>query len=217
MLRRIFTLTASILVIAGIAGCRQIIVSEVMQQPLGKKLYLKQNIWYEKPRKISCLNIQKGKILTFGTEVEAVDATDYQLTFKTPKDGKEYTIDYYHSLIMLPMEGYIKQIFTLKTRDEMTKGMKPSDVKMMLSGRIRRGMTKKQVILACGRPAACRTPSTLNSTWIYWLDEDSVYRVIFRKDKINLFVSIDKTSKYQMRNKMPEKSKKLKKSKKSKK
>ncbi len=211
MLRRIFTLTASILVIAGISGCRQIIVAEVMQQPLGKKLYLKHNIWYEKPQKISCLNIQKGKILTFGTEVEPVNATDYKLTFKTPKDGKEYTIDYYHSLIMLPMEGYIKRIFTFKNRDELTKGMKASDVKLMLTGRVKRGMTKKQVLLACGPPAPCRTPSMSNSTWVYWLNEYSVYRIVFRSDKINLFVSIDKTSKYQMRNNKSKKSKKSKK------
>lgn len=214
MVRKFFTLTASILVIAGIAGCRQIIVSEVMQQPLGKKLYLKQNIWYENTRKISCLNIQKGNILPFGTEIEPLDATDYRLTFKTPKDGKEYTIDYYHELIMLPMEGYIKQIFTFKNRDELTKGMKPADVKLLLAGKIKRGMTKKQVLLACGKPAACRTPSTTNSSWIYWLTEDSVYRVIFRQNKINLFVSIDKTSKNQMRNENPAKSKKPKKSKK---
>jgi hypothetical protein len=92
--------------------------------------------------------------------------------------------------------------------------MKPADIKLMLAGKLKRHMTKKKVLLACGRPAACRTPSTINSTWIYWLNEDSVYRVIFRGDKINLFVSIDKTSKQQMRNESPKKSKKSKKSKK---
>ena len=87
MLRRIFSLVASLLVIAGIAGCRQIIVAEVLQQPLGKKIYLRQNIWYENPKEISGLNIQKGKILNFGTEVEPVKATDYSISFKT-MDGK---------------------------------------------------------------------------------------------------------------------------------
>jgi len=205
MIRKIFTLTASLFVIAGIAGCRQIIVSEVLQQPLGKKIYLKQNIWYENPKKISCLNIQKGNILTFGTEVEPFNVTDYQLTFKTPKDGKEFTIDYYHSLVMLPMEGFIKQIFTMKTRDELTKGMKPAHIKMMLAGKVKRGMTKKQVRITYGKPAVCRTPSTLNSTWVYWLTNDSVYRVVFRSGKVNLFVSIDKTSQKTMRNKKSKK------------
>ncbi len=209
MIRKIFTLTASLFVIAGIAGCRQIIVSEVLQQPLGKKIYLKQNIWYENPKKISCLNIQKGNILTFGTEVEPLDVTDYQLTFKTPKDGKEFTIDYYHSLIMLPMEGFIKQILTMKTRDELTKGMKPAHIKMMLAGKVKRGMTKEQVLITYGTPAACRTPSTLNSTWIYWLTKDSVYRVVFRSDKVNLFVNIEDTPERQKKKKKSKKSKKI--------
>ncbi len=190
MLARIFSLAASFLVVAGIAGCRQIIVAEVLQQPLGKKIYLKQNIWYENPKDISCLNIQKGKILNFGTEVEPVKATDYSLSFKT-KDGKKFTIDYDYSLIMLPMEGYIKQIFTLKNRAELTKGMKPKHIKLILAGKVKRGLTKAQVILGCGTPAACRTPSTLNSTWIYWLNEDSVYRVVFRRGKVNVLIDIN--------------------------
>jgi len=191
MLRKFLTLTASLLIIAGIAGCRQIIVAEVLQQPLGKKVYLKYNIWYENPKKISCLNIQKGKIIPFGTEVDPVNVTDSKLTFKTVKDGKIFTIEYYHSLIMLPMEGFIKHVFTLKDRAELTKGMKKSHVKLMLAGKLKRNMTKKQVILTCGTPAACRTPSTVNSTWVYWFGEDSVYRVVFRKDKVNLFVDIE--------------------------
>jgi len=190
MLRRIFTLVASFLVVAGIAGCRQIIVAEVLQQPLGKKVYLKHNIWYENPKDISCLNIQKGKILNFGTEVEPLKATDYKLSFKT-KDGKEFTIDYDYSLIMLPMEGYIKQIFTLKNREELTKGMKPKHLKLIMAGKVKRGLTKEQVILGCGTPPACRTPSTLNSTWIYWLSEYSVYRVVFRREKVNVLIDIN--------------------------
>lgn len=190
MLRRIFTLVASFLVVAGIAGCRQIIVAEVLQQPLGKKVYLKHNIWYENPKDISCLNIQKGKILNFGTEVEPLKATDYKLSFKT-KDGKEFTIDYDYSLIMLPMEGYIKQIFTLKNREELTKGMKLKHIKLIMAGKVKRGLTKEQVILGCGTPPACRTPSTLNSTWIYWLSEYSVYRVVFRSGKVNVLIDIN--------------------------
>lgn len=211
MLGRIFTLLASFLILAGITGCRQIIVAEVMQQPLGKKLYLKKNIWYENPKDISCLNIQQGRILTFGTEVESVNVTDYKLTFRTVKDGKKFTIDYYHSLIMLPMEGFVEHIYTLKTRAELTKGMKPAQVKLMLAGKVKRGMTKKQVLLACGIPAPCRTPTTLGSTWIYWLTEDSVFRVVFRREKVNILVNIDEKPRSYKRKKKTKKTKKTKK------
>ncbi len=191
MLRRIFTLVIFPLILIGVAGCaRQVIVAEVLQQPLGKKIYLKQNIWYEDQKNIFCLNMQKGKILNFGTEVEPIEASDYKLSFKT-KDGKVFIIDYDYSLIMLPMEAFIKQMFSFKNRAELTEGMKPADVELLLRGKVKRGMTKNQVILACGIPPACRTPSTLNSTWIYWLDNDTVYRVVFRRDKVNALIDIN--------------------------
>ena len=190
MLRGILTVIVSLFIIAAVPGCRQIIVAEVMQQPLGSKVYLKHNIWYQDPANIDCLNIQKGKILPFGTEIAPVKASDGKLSFKT-KDGKVFTIYYDYALIMLPMEAYIKQIFTLKNREELTKGMKPEMVKKLLLGKVERGMTKDQVILACGVPPTCRTPSTVNSTWIYWLTSDSVFRVIFRDDKVKTTINID--------------------------
>jgi hypothetical protein len=161
---------------------------------------LKHNVWYDNPDKISCLNIQKGKILTFGTEVEPVYATDYWLCFKT-KDGKKFYISFEASLMMLPMENFIRNTFTLETREELSKGIKKADLELILKGKLKRGMTKEQVLLTCGVPAACRTPSTLNSTWVYWTDTDSVYRVVFRRGRINAFVSISEDEK-------PEKTKK---------
>ncbi|MDD5697929.1 MAG: hypothetical protein PHH77_04870 [Victivallaceae bacterium] len=191
MLRRMLTLVFSGLIAVAVAGCtHQVIVAEVLQQPLGSKIYLNQNIWYEKPDRISCLNIQRGKILPFGTEVEPVTATDYKLSFKTG-DGKKFTIDYDYALVMLPMEAYIRQVFTLKNRAELTKGMKPKEVKLLLQGKVGRGMTRAQVLLACGAPAACRTPSVLNSTWVYWTSPDSIYRVVFLRDRVNAIVNID--------------------------
>lgn len=191
MLRGILTSIVSLFIVAGIAGCaRQVIVAEVLQQPLGSKIYLKHNIWYQDTKNVDCLNIQQGEILPFGTEVEPVKAVEGGLSFKT-KDGKLFAIDYDHSLIMLPMEAYIKQIFTLKNREELTKGIKPELLKQLLLGKVQRGMTKDQVILACGVPPACRTPSVQNSTWIYWQTSDTVYRVIFREDKVNTIINID--------------------------
>jgi hypothetical protein len=193
MLRIIFSLVVSLLIAIGGSGCaRTVVIAETLQLALDHKVYLKHNIWYkEKTRKkLSCLNLQEGKILPFGTEIEPIEATDNELSFKT-MDGKKFRIKYDHSLIMLPMEAYIKQIFTTKSRAELTKGMKASRVKLLLAGKIKQGMTKEQVILACGNPPACRTPSQVNSTWIYWLNLESVYRVIFRQDKVNVIVNID--------------------------
>ena len=197
MLRRIFLLTIASFVAVMISGCaRRIIVAEVLQQPIDKKIYLKNNVWYQTAQKsgeienISCLNYHQGTIIPFGTEIEPVKASSYELSFKT-MDGKVFTIDYDHSLTLLPMEAYIKNLFTMKTRQELTKGMSKQDVELLMQGKIRRGMTKSQILLGFGVPAACRTPSTLNSTWVYWSSKDTVYRIVFRRDKVNTIVDIN--------------------------
>ena len=197
MLRKIFLLTIASFVAVMISGCaRRIIVAEVLQQPLGKKIYLKNNVWYQtdgksgKIKTLSCLNWQQGTIIPFGTEIEPINASSNELSFKT-MDGKVFKIDYDHSLTLLPMEVYIKNLFTMKTRQELTKGISKQDVELLMQGKIRRGMTKSQILLGFGTPAACRTPSTLNSTWVYWLSKDTVYRIVFRRDKVNTIVDIN--------------------------
>ena len=193
LLRIVFGLVLSLSIALGSIGCtRKVIIAETLQLALNDKVYLKHNLWYkEKNRtKLSCLNMQEGKILNFGTEIEPIKASDYELSFKT-MDGKKFKIEYDNSLIMLPMEAFIKQTFTTKNRAKLTKGIKASRVKLLLKGKIKRGMTKEQVILAYGPPPACRTPSRVNSTWIYWLNWESVYRVIFRRDKVNVIINID--------------------------
>ncbi|MDD5727698.1 MAG: hypothetical protein PHV59_03955 [Victivallales bacterium] len=195
MLRKYFFILVSLAVCGLITGCaRRIVVAEVMQQPQGQKIYLKHNLWYQAAKsgtdnEISCLNIQQGVIIPLGTAVEPVKATDGKLSFKTA-DGKTFVIDYDHSLTLLPMEAYIKSIFTLETRQQLCKGISTTETDMILRGDIWRGMTKSQVLLALGIPAACRTPSILNNTWVYWTTEDSVYRVVFRNDRVNAIVDI---------------------------
>jgi hypothetical protein len=190
-MRRILTFFFSLISLLVICGCaRQVIIAEALQQPVGSKVYLKQNIWYEDSEDISCLNIQEGEILPFGTEIEPVKVTDYRVSFKN-KEGKLFVIKYDYSLMMVPMTAYIKQIFCLEDLAAQAKDMDKDTVKLMLSGKVKRGMTKKQVIMTCGVPLPCRTPSTINSTWVYWLGESSVYRVVFRKDKVNTIINID--------------------------
>ena len=197
MLRKIFFLTVASVAAVVISGCaRRVIVAEVLQQPLGKKIYLRNNVWYQtadksgKIENISCLNCQKGTIIPFGTEIEPVNASTKELSFKT-MDGKVFTIDYEQGLTLLPMEAYIKNLFTMENRQELTKGMSKQDIELLMQGKIRRGMTKSQIRLGFGIPAACRTPSTLNSTWVYWSSKDTVYRVVFRRDKVNTIVDIN--------------------------
>jgi hypothetical protein len=172
-------------------GCaRDLQVSEVLQQPLGSKLYTKCNLWYQNPDDISCKNIQNGKFIPFGTPIEVTTANQYRLIFKDTQ-GIEYRINYDRQLMMEPMQSFMRQIISIQDKNELIKGIAPEVVSKIEKGIVTPGMTRKEVLLAYGKPPVFRTPTLDNSTWIYWIDEASTIRVVFRADKVKVILNIN--------------------------
>lgn len=188
MIRSIFVLGAVLL--AG--GCARIVsVAEALQQPVDGRIRLACNIWYQDPGNISSANYQQGgRYLRFGTEIEVIEADEKQIAFKD-MDGNRYTIRYDREMMMLPIQNYIREIFTLKSKEEMTAGIEPEFLDAIERGTVIRGMTRAEVKMACGPPPAFRTPDQLNSTWIYFLDRNKTYRVIFSGSQVEMLMSIN--------------------------
>ncbi len=175
-----------------LAGCaREIVVAEVLQQPLESPVYTKCNLWYVNCDNISCLNIQQGRIIPFGTEIIPIKATDSKLTFKTKHDGQQYTIHFDNQLMMITMQDYIGQIFTLRKPEELVQKINPEMLTRIRQGDVVPGMSKNEVLLTYGTPAAFRTPSRQNSTWVYWIAEDKTIRVVFRGDRVRSIININ--------------------------
>lgn len=184
-------LIAAAAAVAFLAGCaREVIVPEVLQQPVNSKVYTKCNLWYQNPDKMSGVNIQKGKFIPFGTEIEVVGADSGKVVFKDMR-GIQYTIKFDESLMMVPVETYLRQIFTLSDKVEQTKDMDPAVVSKLEKGIVTAGMNRRDVLLAYGTPAAFRTPTLENSTWIYWIDDNSTIRVVFRADKVKTILNLN--------------------------
>ncbi len=190
-MRKSLLIAAAVMAVAFFAGCaRDVIVPEVLQQPVNSKVYTKCNIWYQNPDKISAVNIQKGKFLPFGSEIEVVEASDSKVVFKDMK-GIQYRIKFDDSLMMIPVETYIRQIFTLSDKAEQVKDIDPAVVSKLEKGIVTAGMTRSEVLLGYGTPAAFRTPTLENSTWIYWIDDNSTIRVVFRADKVKTILNLN--------------------------
>ena len=190
-MRKSLLIAAAVMAVAFFAGCaRDVIVPDVLQQPVNSKVYTKCNIWYQNPDKISAVNIQKGKFLPFGSEIEVVEASDSKVVFKDMK-GIQYRIKFDDSLMMIPVETYIRQIFTLSDKAEQVKDIDPAVVSKLEKGIVTAGMTRSEVLLGYGTPAAFRTPTLENSTWIYWIDDNSTIRVVFRADKVKTILNLN--------------------------
>ena len=170
------------------AGCAKTLsVTEITQAPQGTVFYLAHNIWYEKPSSISSINYQTGHILPLGTPVEILKVTRRSVTFKDVTTQKRYTIKYEVQYALKPVDEYIRELFTSRDFSELTKGVQPEFIDNIRDGKVVKGMTKKEVLLAFGPPSPHKTPSLENQTWIYWTSRwplSSTFRVIFKGDKV---------------------------------
>lgn len=173
-----------------VTGCRQVNVAEVLQQQNNSGIYTQCNLWYNADNRISCINYQDGKVIPFGTEVEIVKAKDSVIYFKTVSDNQEYRIDFDTEWTMIPIETYVKQVFTLQDRATLCKDVNPDMIKSIERGIVIKGMTRKEVLLTCGTPCAARTPSLENDTWVFWTDRFSTIRVVFKEGKVAEILSL---------------------------
>lgn len=168
-----------------LSGCvTPLNIQETLQLPKNTKLYTTYNIWYEIPWNISSINYQKGKIIPFGTQIQIISADPTRVEFQVVPTARNYTINYYEKWSMKPVNDFIKQLVTTKTRSEQTKGIAPEIRKKMLKGIVEKGMTRKEVEMTYGPPSPHRTPLRESLTWIYWDSQFSTKRIIFKNDKV---------------------------------
>ncbi len=180
-----------------LTGCaREVIVAEVLQLPEQASIHTAYNLWYDDPQEMTTANIQKGKIIPFGTTVEITSASERYIEFRTPADGQEYRIVFSEwfrlggrgSLLdknrMMTLEEFIRITFTGKTEDELRAGIDPATYEKIRRGIVSRKMSREAVLLAYGPPCANRTPSLELSTWLYPVDFIEYKRIIFLKNQV---------------------------------
>ena len=104
------------------ACARTIIPEEVLQIPEFTPVYTSFNLWYDAEGVMTSANIQKGSILPFGTEIEFVEADTDRIIFKRVSDGKVFKLKYSLDRTLVPIEQYIKRLFVLRSKKELTIG-----------------------------------------------------------------------------------------------
>lgn len=178
------------LVFCALCGCTtppEINYRQALNMTEDTKLYTTYNIWCENPECIPSINYHKGNILPFGSEISIVAVDPEYITFKTVEDGKIYRL--YHPRKWRDkdstMEDFLKSIFTTKNADEQSKGIDSETLKKIRAGIVDIGMTKDEVLKACGCPPRYRTPEQYGTCWIYAIDPKKSLRVIFKNDKVN--------------------------------
>ena len=179
---RVLTILVGLMVIC--TGCTMpIAVSEVLQQPVGTRLYTRSNLWFSDPAADSALNIQQGRILPAGSAVEAVSADENQLVLRDA-NGQEYTILFDAGMHLCTMREYIRQMLTVTPPEQEFAFIRPEMRPHVRRGEVLQGMNRREVAVTYGAPVRSRTPSWGNESWIYWIAPDRTIRVVFRDDMV---------------------------------
>ena len=169
-----------------LTGCaRQLIVSEVLQSPEQAPIYTCYNLWYTDPMNMDTLNMLKGEILPFGTEVVITSATDSEIRFTTVADRRDFRIRFSNDYRMMPVEDYMRELFSTRNETALTLGIHPLTVDKLKAGKEKKGMTRHEVELAFGPPCAFRTPSPKLDTWCFWTEYLVGKRIIFTRDVVS--------------------------------
>ena len=88
------------------------------------------------------------------------------LTIKNLSDGKFIYFEYNSKNMGMSAEQYIRLITSSKKLN--LNELSEIDQKGISAGQALAGMSKKGVRIALGYPAAHRTPSLENNSWVYW-------------------------------------------------
>lgn len=189
---KILTAAAVLFVLILTGACARVIIpEEVLQIPEFSPVYTSFNLWYNAEGVITSANIQEGTILPFGTEIQFVEANEDQIIFKRASDGKIFKLKYSLDRTLVPIEQYIRRLFVLQPEKEMVVGVRPLIYEKIKRGIVEKGMTRNEVLLACGPPPPMRTPSETVDTWIYWTAPGVTKRVIFFGDRVIDIIQFD--------------------------
>jgi hypothetical protein len=115
----------------------------------------------------------------------AVEFGSYRkgLTIKNLTDGRKIFFEYNQKNMGMGVSQYIELIASPQKVDLI--GLSGIDQKGIIVGKAYPGMTKNGVRIALGYPAAHKTPSLENSTWIYWQNRFKSMAVEFgNNDKV---------------------------------
>lgn len=153
-----------------------------------KTIYTKHNIWFDDPENIIVRYCEGKYLIPFGTEIKFIESYPGYVIFETKdNEKKQLRINNDTEETLLPDDEYFHRIFTEKNPMDELKGMSEKDLKALKEGRIYKGMTRQEVLIAYGSPPRLLNPFYhKKTTWMYIMDDQyRIRHVVFKDDKVS--------------------------------
>lgn len=150
----------------------------------GQTLYTQFSLFYEK----NChqtTNYRKGIFLPVNSEVKFVKANKDRIVVALPAGEK---------LVVLNIKDYsgeeIDGIFnrTFAASPVILSPFSEEEKQAIMTGEVRKGMSKQAVLIALGYPPKHQTPSLELNQWRYWQNRFDTFVVHFENDRVTHIV-----------------------------
>lgn len=161
-------------------GSHAKILPEMVEPAVGQTYYTRYNFMYEKGRHVTT-NYWRGELVPFNTKVVLVSMDSKKLVLDI--DGVEVTILNVKKHTQRDAETIASEL--LSPTKISLKGISKELQNDMLSGNMRLGMTKEQVLMTRGYPPQHKTSSTKANTWTYWSSKFVQQTIVFQDDKLS--------------------------------
>lgn len=159
------------LLIIGLIGCGGSVPLKDSsgQDMVGKVAYTQHVLRPDRTRgRLYTLNyLLPDAIMPICTKVKISEINRKVMVFTEVDSGRQFHY-FYHKSTGVPIEQAAAETFALSCNDAELKGLSKKDREGIEKGQILKGMSKKGVLLAAGKPPAHRTPSTDSNQWTYW-------------------------------------------------
>lgn len=143
---------------------------------IGQVYYLKHTIYYFRNR-FTTTNYHVQRAIPINVPVRVLAINDTKIKLQVIPLNRRITIindvKYSHQ----PLGAIFDQLLS---RDPVSlKGLTSEEKEAVIQGKIKRGMSKRAVVMAYGYPPLFMTESLDDNTWTYWISRLSSIEVIF--------------------------------------
>ena len=179
-------LSAGVLILS---GCASVIpfTDKVTGEDLfqtNKPVYTLVNLHPDEKRmKLYSVNFQQDGLIPVCTQVNIVDVTNKNLTFKISSTDKQYTLTKHKS--SPDFSKYLSNYFGTECDSSKIKKLSTLDQQGIKVGVVKVGMTKEGVKYAIGFPPEHKTPDLNNSEWLYWKNRFNTFKVEFKDNTVS--------------------------------
>ncbi|WP_049722716.1 hypothetical protein [Gilvimarinus polysaccharolyticus] len=176
-------ITALILLLATslIIGCSST-PPKGLESSVGQQLYTQVGFWTYKNQH-ETVNYGVNRFIPVNTQVNINDINAKVVEFTLSDNGAERVLINTEKYTHQEMGEIFFRYFGKKKVD--LQGFSSAERKAIERGEVKKGMSKKAVLLARGYPPAHETHSTDDNEWKYWNSRFNTMIVYFKDDKVS--------------------------------